>query len=174
MPSAEKLCSTSRTRSGLVNDTSAILATGMPWADSSTICARRQVTTDPVPRRTMRSSRMPSSLLIGRTCTRWTIAHLLRRSQDQTRTGWPLSTQSRHPALPGEPGKGWQPQYCFERDTEEPPGEAEGGEEAGSGFRRYGHSQDARGDLPQIVIGLAVTREGIPVRVWCWPGNATD
>jgi transposase len=24
------------------------------------------------------------------------------------------------------------------------------------------------------VIGLAVTREGIPVRCWCWPGNTTD
>ena len=31
-------------------------------------------------------------------------------------------------------------------------------------FRRYGHSKDHRGDLPQIVIGLAVTKEGIPVR----------
>ncbi|MER7001448.1 IS1634 family transposase [Dactylosporangium sp. NPDC000555] len=30
------------------------------------------------------------------------------------------------------------------------------------------------GDLPQIVIGLAVTREGIPVRCWCWQGNAGD
>jgi hypothetical protein len=49
-----------------------------------------------------------------------------------------------------------------------------GGGEAGSGFRRYGHSKDHRGDLPQIVIGLAVTREGIPVRVWCWPGNTSD
>jgi hypothetical protein len=29
------------------------------WALSSTICARRQVTTDPVDRRTMRSSRLP-------------------------------------------------------------------------------------------------------------------
>ena len=29
-------------------------------------------------------------------------------------------------------------------------------------------------DLPQIVIGLAVTREGIPVRCWCWPGNTND
>jgi hypothetical protein len=54
---------------GLVNVTSAILATGMCCADSSTICARRQVTTDPVPRRTMRSSRLPSLLSIGRTCT---------------------------------------------------------------------------------------------------------
>jgi hypothetical protein len=62
----------------------------------------------------------------------------------------------------------------FERDTEDPPGSAEGGEEAEPGFRRYGHSKDARADLPQIVIGLAVTREGIPVRVWCWPGNTND
>jgi IS4 transposase len=25
-----------------------------------------------------------------------------------------------------------------------------------------------------VVIGLAVTRQGIPVRVWCWPGNTND
>src|SRR5713226_9461162 len=37
-----------------------------------------------------------------------------------------------------------------------------------------GHSKDHRPDLPQVVIGLAVTREGIPVRVWVWPGNAND
>ena len=24
------------------------------------------------------------------------------------------------------------------------------------------------------MIGLAVTREGIPVRVWVWPGNTND
>jgi hypothetical protein len=52
----------------------------------------------------------------------------------------------------------------FERDTEEPDG----------GLRRYGHSKDSRPDLPQIVIGLAVTKEGIPVRVWVWPGNTGD
>jgi hypothetical protein len=34
----------------------------MCCADSSTICARRQVTTDPLPRRTIRTSRRPSSL----------------------------------------------------------------------------------------------------------------
>jgi len=54
----------------------------------------------------------------------------------------------------------------FERDSEDDGGDA--------GFRRYGHSKDHRADLPQIVIGLAVTREGIPVRVWCWPGNTND
>jgi len=53
----------------------------------------------------------------------------------------------------------------FERD------EPEQGEGA---FRVFGHSKDHRPDLPQIVIGLAVTREGIPVRVWCWPGNTSD
>jgi hypothetical protein len=52
----------------------------------------------------------------------------------------------------------------FERDDEEPDG----------GFRRYGHSKDHRPDLPQVVIGLAVTREGIPVRIWTWPGNTSD
>jgi hypothetical protein len=53
----------------------------------------------------------------------------------------------------------------FERDTEE------AGQDA---FRLYGHSKDHRPDLPQIVIGLAVTKEGIPVRVWCWPGSTSD
>jgi transposase len=57
----------------------------------------------------------------------------------------------------------------FERDTEDDLGQL--GEQA---FRRYGHSKDHRDDLPQIVIGLAVTKEGIPVRVWCWPGNTSD
>ena len=42
------------------------------------------------------------------------------------------------------------------------------------GFRTYGKSKDSRDDLPQIVIGMAVTRDGIPVRVWCWPGNTAD
>jgi transposase len=41
-------------------------------------------------------------------------------------------------------------------------------------LRRQGHSKDHRPDLPQVIIGLAVTREGIPVRVWVWPGNTND
>jgi Transposase DDE domain len=43
-----------------------------------------------------------------------------------------------------------------------------------AGFRSYGHSKDHRDDLPQIVVGMAVTRTGIPVRAWCWPGNTPD
>ena len=59
----------------------------------------------------------------------------------------------------------------FERDDEEG---TDAEDDATQGFRRYGKSKDHRDDLPQIVIGLAVTREGIPVRVWCWPGNTND
>jgi transposase len=42
------------------------------------------------------------------------------------------------------------------------------------GLRQYGHSKDHRPDLPQIVIGLAVTKEGIPVKCWIMPGNTSD
>ncbi len=58
----------------------------------------------------------------------------------------------------------------FERDTEEAPSQAS----PAGGLCRYGHSKNSRPDLPQIIIGLAVTREGIPVRCWVWPGNTAD
>jgi len=56
-------------------------------------------------------------------------------------------------------------------ETDEPDEPSEG---APKGFRAYGHSKDHRPDLPQVVIGLAVTRTGIPIRVWTWPGNGND
>ncbi|MEU1448663.1 IS1634 family transposase, partial [Streptomyces mirabilis] len=37
------------------------------------------------------------------------------------------------------------------------------------GFRAFGKSKDHRDDLPQVIIGMAVTRTGIPIRVWSWP-----
>ncbi|MGW0633930.1 IS1634 family transposase, partial [Streptomyces sp. NPDC002758] len=43
-----------------------------------------------------------------------------------------------------------------------------------TGFRTHGKSKDSRDDLPQVVVGMAVTREGIPVRVWSWPGSTGD
>jgi hypothetical protein len=52
--------------------------------------------------------------------------------------------------------------------------EHEAAEGKPAGFRGYGKSKDHRDDLPQIVIGMAVTRDGIPVRIWCWPGNTSD
>ena len=51
---------------------------------------------------------------------------------------------------------------------------AAGGEGRQAGFRTWGKSKDHRDDLPQVVIGMAVTRDGIPLRVWCWPGNTAD
>ena len=43
-----------------------------------------------------------------------------------------------------------------------------------SQLKAYGKSKDKRDDLPQVTIGLAVTREGIPVRCWVLPGNQHD
>ena len=43
-----------------------------------------------------------------------------------------------------------------------------------SDLKKRGYSKDKRGDLPQVVIGLAVTRSGIPVRHWVFPGNTQD
>ena len=48
------------------------------------------------------------------------------------------------------------------------------GEVRTAGFRTWGKSKDHRDDLPQVVIGMAVTRDGIPLRTWCWPGNTGD
>jgi transposase len=47
-------------------------------------------------------------------------------------------------------------------------------EQGRSGFRTYGKSRDHRPDLPQVVVGMAVTRSGIPIRVWSWPGDTGD
>ena len=53
--------------------------------------------------------------------------------------------------------------------------EVEGSEiPEGDALRRPGYSKDKRPDLAQVVIGMAVTREGIPVRSWVWPGNTAD
>ena len=40
--------------------------------------------------------------------------------------------------------------------------------------REFGHSKDHRTDLPQVVIAMAVTRDGVPVRCWTFPGNEND
>ena len=45
------------------------------------------------------------------------------------------------------------------------------GEEA---IRTFGHSKDHRPELPQVVIAMAVTREGVPIRCWTFPGNTAD
>lgn len=66
----------------------------------------------------------------------------------------------------------------FETEPGEDPGEGDDEDQAAGvengPLRRQGHSKDHRPDLPQVVIGLAVTREGVPVRCWVWPGNTND
>lgn len=44
----------------------------------------------------------------------------------------------------------------------------------GEALRKRGYSKNGRGDAPQVVIGLAVTRDGFPVRHWVFPGNTVD
>jgi hypothetical protein len=41
------------------------------------------------------------------------------------------------------------------------------------GLRQYGHSKEGTW-TPQIVVALAVTREGLPVKSWVFPGNTAD
>jgi DDE family transposase len=40
--------------------------------------------------------------------------------------------------------------------------------------RKRGMSKNGRSDAPPIVIGLAVTRDGLPVHHWVFPGNTVD
>ena len=49
--------------------------------------------------------------------------------------------------------------------------EDEDGEQVCS--RRFGRPKEG-GWAPQVIVALAVTREGIPVRSWVFPGNTTD
>jgi transposase len=41
-------------------------------------------------------------------------------------------------------------------------------------LRRRGYAKNGRSDAPQLVVGLAVTRDGLPVRHWVFSGNTVD
>jgi len=73
---------------------------------------------------------------------------------------------------PDEPIARDQRGHVLPEPSDPATGDGDGAKPAG--FRAYGKSKDHRDDLPQVVIGMAVTRTGIPVRVWCWPGNTGD
>ena len=53
-------------------------------------------------------------------------------------------------------------------------GEEDSGAGGSPALRKRGHSKNGRGDAPQVLVGLAVTREGFPVRHWVFPGNTVD
>jgi transposase len=41
-------------------------------------------------------------------------------------------------------------------------------------LRKRGHSKEGRDANPQVIIAMAVTRDGMPVRAWVLPGNTAD
>lgn len=41
-------------------------------------------------------------------------------------------------------------------------------------LRKRGHNKEGRDGNPQVVIALAVTRDGVPVRSWVFAGNTVD
>jgi hypothetical protein len=89
------------------------------------------------------------------------VAHLLNLDLDivfvdTTSTYWQTETADELAELADEPGD----------DELTSPTEA--------GTRTFGHSKDHRPDLPQVVIAMAVTRDGIPVRCWTFPGDTAD
>jgi hypothetical protein len=47
-------------------------------------------------------------------------------------------------------------------------------EDQADGLRQRGHAKDGPEGAPQVVIALAVTRDGMPVRSWVLPGDAAD
>jgi hypothetical protein len=51
--------------------------------------------------------------------------------------------------------------------------EDEESDEVGTGFRQWGKPKEG-GWAVQVVVALAVTREGLPVRCWVFPGKTTD
>jgi hypothetical protein len=65
----------------------------------------------------------------------------------------------------------------FEDEDEPPAGSVEGNDgkavPSAPGLRQRGKSKNGTWN-PQVIVALAVTREGIPVRSWVFPGNTTD
>ena len=92
----------------------------------------------------------------------WSVAQLLNLDVDivfvdTTSTYWEMEVAAGLAETAGRDGGSEQ---------DEPPEE--------EGDRRLGHSKDHRGDLPQVVIAMAVTRDGIPVRCRTFPGDTAD
>jgi transposase len=61
-----------------------------------------------------------------------------------------------------------------EADTVGQHGSQRAGGKAYPALRKRGKAKNGRDDAPQLVIGLAVTRDGFPVRHWVFPGNTVD
>jgi len=61
----------------------------------------------------------------------------------------------------------------FEIDEEDDDGDVWEDQEIPA-LRKRGHHKEGRDGNPQVVVGLALTRDGLPVRSWVFPGNTAD
>src|SRR3954447_11448881 len=61
----------------------------------------------------------------------------------------------------------------FETDTTDEHCELWGGK-LYAPLRQRGHNKEGRDNQPQVIIAMAVTRDGMPVRSWVLPGNTAD
>jgi transposase len=61
-----------------------------------------------------------------------------------------------------------------EEDERETRGSRAAGRRRYPALRRFGYAKNGRDDVPQVGVGLAVTRDGLPVRCWIFPGNPVD
>jgi hypothetical protein len=69
----------------------------------------------------------------------------------------------------------WETETADElAELADPVADHEASSPAQAGTRAFGHSKDHRADLPQVVIAMAVTRDGVPVRCWTFPGDTAD
>lgn len=62
----------------------------------------------------------------------------------------------------------------FEVDEEDEVGSKGPDDKVRGPLRKRGKAKNKRYDAPLVSVGLAVTREGLPVRSWVFPGNTTD
>ena len=72
----------------------------------------------------------------------------------------------------------WRDQHERVVDTDIDTNGGDGGALAAGATERAGSapmgSRRTTATTSQVVVGMAVARDGIPVRVWCWPGNTSD
>jgi len=69
----------------------------------------------------------------------------------------------------------WQTETTDElAELAQDPGDDEVNSPTEAGTRAFGHSKDHRPDLPQVVIAMAVTRDGVAVQCWTFPADTAD
>jgi transposase len=68
----------------------------------------------------------------------------------------------------------WDTTTLYVEIDEEDEDEARWHDQALPALRKRGHNKEGRDGHPQVVVGLALTRDGLPVRSWVFPGHTAD